>query len=404
MSDSDRQPTIRTDHEAKTIEPLRRRAELSTSIMDMSEEELNEAIASIDRRLTTASWQDRSVVGSTPSTSRDLAPPRFNRYTRFEDTAETWRPLNAAEATAGTGSGRVEQWGAKASSLLADLTAGRAEPPVWSTQRTGDDDVTRNVTVQNDRGLRRTLPTIKLEPYNGSTPLETHLAKLNNCAEYYNWTARDRLCHLKASLEGHAGQVLWELGSGSTEEEIVKLLRNRFGNVNQMERYRAELRSRRRKRGESIQAVYQDVRRLLALGFPGHSGELCEIIGRDAFLEALADPALRVRVLDQQPTTLDEALAIVCRMEAYSGITATADEVNEDGGRKRIRAVGASPPTKITETRKLTDLFSNWSRVWQHSSVKFGNYEPTPVIGRIPSPPLGPPNRPFHIRITGRRP
>ena len=36
--------------------------------------------------------------------------------------------------------------------------------------------------------------------------------------------------------------------------------------------------------------------------------------------------------------------------------------------------------------------------------MKFDNYEPTPVIGRIPSPPLGPLNRPFHIRITGRRP
>jgi len=34
-----------------------------------------------------------------------------------------------------------------------------------------------------------------------------------------------------------------------------------------MERYRAKLRSLRRKRGESIQAVYQDIRRLLALGF-----------------------------------------------------------------------------------------------------------------------------------------
>jgi hypothetical protein len=99
MSESDRRSAVNTDQEANTIEPLSRRcAELSTSIMDMSEEELNEAIASIDRRLATASWQDRSVVGSTPSTSRDTAPPRFNRYTRFDDTAETWKPLKAAEA------------------------------------------------------------------------------------------------------------------------------------------------------------------------------------------------------------------------------------------------------------------------------------------------------------------
>ena len=44
--------------------------------------------------------------------------------------------------------------------------------------------------------------------------------------------------------------------------------------------------------------------------------------------KALADPALRIRVLDQQPfKTLDEALAIVTRMEAYSGNTACEDNV-----------------------------------------------------------------------------
>jgi len=173
------------------------------------------------------------------------------------------------------------------------------------------------------------LATIKLGTYNGSSPLETHLKKLDNCADYYQWSERDRVCHLKASLEGHAGQVLWELGPNSTEKDVVQLLRNRFGNVNQMERFRAELRMRRRKPEESIQTVYQDIRRLLALGFPGQSGELCEIIGRDAFLEALRDPALRIRVLDKQPATLDEALAIVCRMEAYS---APKDAGGDDSG------------------------------------------------------------------------
>ena len=108
-----------------------------------------------------------------------------------------------------------------------------------------------------------------------------------------------------------------------------------------MERYRAELRTRKRKKGESIQAVYQDIRRLLALGFPGQSGELCEIIGRDAFLDALCDSALRIRVLDQQPATLDEALNIVCRMEAYSSVN-MSDDVAIDNGHRKVRSVAAN--------------------------------------------------------------
>ena len=207
-----------------------------------------------------------------------------------------------------------------------------------------------SVTDANGGSVKRSLPTIKLGSYDGSTALETHLAKLENCSAYYGWNAKDRLCHLKASLEGQAGQVLWQLNAGATEEDVVKLLKNRFGNVNQMERFRAELHGRRRKRGESIQSVYNDIRRLLALSFLGQSGELCEIIGRDAFLTALADPMLRVRVLDQSPATLDEALAIVCRMDAYS-TAADGESSQDEAGRRKVRSVNTSTPADRDQKR-----------------------------------------------------
>jgi predicted aspartyl protease len=213
--------------------------------------------------------------------------------------------------------------------------------------------------------LRQPLATIKLGSYDGSSPLETHLAKLENCSQYYRWSARERLCHLKASLEGHAGQVLWGLAPQASEAEIVQLLRNRFGNINQMERFRAELRTRRRKNGESVQSLYQDIRRLLSLGFPGQVGELVEIIGRDSFLEALGDPVLRIRVLDQQPSTLDEALAIVCRMEAYS-VTAgeTTDENNwGGGGHRRVRWANSLSATALPA--RETDHSENEKRIQQ---------------------------------------
>ena len=63
---------------------------------------------------------------------------------------------------------------------------------------------------------RKSLPTIKLGSYDGTTSLETYLAKLENCAEYYGWSAWDRLCHLKPSLSGQADEVLWQLKPGAT--------------------------------------------------------------------------------------------------------------------------------------------------------------------------------------------
>ena len=101
----------------------------------------------------------------------------------------------------------------------------------------------------------------------------------------------------------------------------------------------------------------------MALGFPGQSGELCEVIGRDFFLDALVDPALRVRVLDQQPRTLDEALSIVCRMEAYSGTTSNAANADEDEShRRKVRGVNLGkhqvdvPTAPSEDNRRLQHL------------------------------------------------
>jgi hypothetical protein len=95
------------------------------------------------------------------------------------------------------------------------------------------------------------------------------------------------------------------------------LLRNRFGAVHQQERFRAELRCRKRKPHESLQTVYTDVCKLISLAYPGESSSLLDLVARDAFLQSLNDPDLCVRILEKEPTLIDQALSIACRLEAY---------------------------------------------------------------------------------------
>jgi len=73
------------------------------------------------------------------------------------------------------------------------------------------------------------------------------------------------------------------------------------------------------------------------------------------FLNALNDSALRIRVLDQQPKTLDDALSIVVRMESYSGDT-HVDHVDDVVERKRVRVVS---PVRESETDKRIKEFKN---------------------------------------------
>jgi len=80
---------------------------------------------------------------------------------------------------------------------------------------------------------------LKLERYDdSSTPIETFLAKFNNCARYNEWSEVERTAYLCDSLDGCASQILWEISDDATDVDIIRLLRNRFGNSNLMERYR----------------------------------------------------------------------------------------------------------------------------------------------------------------------
>jgi hypothetical protein len=214
------------------------------------------------------------------------------------------------------------------------------------------------VTGDEARHPRREKGTVKsyqvgakLGTYDGNTCLETFLAKFDNCSQYFEWDKRDQLFHLKASLGGAAGQTLWTAGKQDTVADVIKLLRNRFGSTNQAERFRAELRARKRRPGEGLQSIYQDVCRLMSLAYPGQANELSDIVARDSFLEALDNHALRVRILDKDPKTLEDALSIACRLEAFE--KADVDQLEkshaEKGRNKSVRFAAISNPSSDTE-------------------------------------------------------
>jgi hypothetical protein len=178
----------------------------------------------------------------------------------------------------------------------------------------------------------------KLPPYDGVTePLETFLARFENFSSYFCWNEGDRLFHLKNTLTGSVGTILWDNGFPiKNSSDLIRILKSRYGSDHQMERFRMELKVRRRRKGESLQNVYLDIKRLLALAYPGETGSVIESMGVDVFVNAFADKELRRQVLQRGCTTLDEALSWAIRMEAIDS-SANIDEpiiFNSDGNRK----------------------------------------------------------------------
>lgn len=132
-------------------------------------------------------------------------------------------------------------------------------------------------------------PPVKLRTYDGTTSWETFFAHFQSCAKYNNLAYKDKLAQLEAALIGDAGQVLWDSGQvGSISlSELINLLKAHFSGSRLAAKHRAELRSRRRRPGETVFSLHQDICRMLALVEPELPREACDRIGIESFIVAL---------------------------------------------------------------------------------------------------------------------
>ena len=108
------------------------------------------------------------------------------------------------------------------------------------------------------------------------------------------------------ALTESAETIVKEVGPTGTLELILEMLQNRFGNRLRRETYHADLRNRKRGRGESLQDLYLDLCRLCALtSGEGSDDKFPEKYFRNIFVDALNDRDFRKAVLVQNPAWYD---------------------------------------------------------------------------------------------------
>jgi len=105
--------------------------------------------------------------------------------------------------------------------------------------------------------------------------------------------------------------------SQPTVADVITLLRTHFGNELQAERFKAEVKVRRRRPNESLQQLYQDISKLVALAYPDSTPELSSHVAKEAFVIALNDLRLQLKVIEREPKTVEDALNIASKMEAF---------------------------------------------------------------------------------------
>jgi len=138
-----------------------------------------------------------------------------------------------------------------------------------------------------------------------------------------------------------------------------------------VEKYRAELQIRRRKNQESLSELHQDIRRLTVLAYPKLTAEAHEQIGCDHFTNTLGDPDFALKVKERAPKSLDEALCIALRLEAWA--KSVKQDKKEDERpyryRQKARSTAKTDTAKPTQHPQSNDRMTKIPRCYNRSSV-----------------------------------
>jgi len=108
---------------------------------------------------------------------------------------------------------------------------------------------------------------------------------------------------------------------------------------------------------ESLSELHQDIRRLMALAYPKLTAEAREQIGCDHFTNALTDPDFALKVKERSPKSLDEALCIALRLEAWAK-SVKQDQQDDDKferPKQKARSSGKTDTAKPTSRPESSD-------------------------------------------------
>lgn len=253
---------------------------------------------------------------------------------------------------------------------------------------------------------------MKPNRFDGTGSFESFLKQFEVCARHNGWTETEKIDFLQNSLDKSAVQLLWDFGStvDVTYYDLVARLRQRYGLEAQTETFRVQLRYRRQREKESLADLLHDIRRLVALAYPAPGNETTETIACDAFLEAMHDKELSLKVREKEGKTLNEVFRTAVRMEAYK-LAFNENSFSQERQRPAQRQVRSAKEDEgsaaliermesfMTEQRQIQ---SEWMRDMESrlltpqlpSKVRFG--EVSPASATQP-PPTTTPWSPGHV-------
>jgi transposase-like protein len=162
---------------------------------------------------------------------------------------------------------------------------------------------------------------VKIRKFTGSDSLQTFLSQFESAALFNRWDERAKHAHLLNSLGGEAADSILDSGQTNydTYHKLVTALRSRFGDVGGVEKFREDLRNMKQQLGENLQTLQLDIRRLTAKAYPGTSPDTNSVLACNAFIDALLNREIALKIREKDVNNLDEAYVQAMRLESLYG-------------------------------------------------------------------------------------
>ena len=196
--------------------------------------------------------------------------------------------------------------------------------------------------------------------FDGRTDLDAFLVRFRACSRIFKWSETEKVFYLINALTKRAEPIVKEVGSDGTLEDIMKLLQSRFGNRCKQEKFRNELKNRRRGPDESLQDFYLDICRLRTNAYDNDPNEkFPEIFFRNIFVGALGDRELRRAILIQEPATMEAAYNVAMKLEAIDACQTPFRDGTRDKQKVRKLDQEFVDPVEFLKVTEITNT-SGW--------------------------------------------
>jgi hypothetical protein len=162
--------------------------------------------------------------------------------------------------------------------------------------------------VEHRTGRQGRASVVMAPKFDGTASWTAFRRQFETAAEHNGWTRQDKATFLITALRGRVADVLYGIPKGSTYEEILETLEDRFGDRHLAVVSRYELKTRTQRDGESLQDFATAIEQLVHRACPALPEDHTRREAVSAFFDGLADPEIQLHLLPVGERTLGEVL------------------------------------------------------------------------------------------------